>query len=114
MRRGSIGPPWLRAARTAGHQRDAAHAGEAASGVIVDAGNFADGRKTFDVINYDDPAQFEAEREAIRETFTPLVGGSAGLLLPWGAMGWVGWGGVAVSVGGLVRAVNCLPSPALM
>ena len=30
------------------------------------AGNFADGRKTFDVINYDDPAQFEAERAAIR------------------------------------------------
>lgn len=30
------------------------------------AGNFADGRKTFDVINYDDPAQFEAEREYIR------------------------------------------------
>jgi hypothetical protein len=30
------------------------------------AGNFADGRKTFDVINYDDPAQFAEEREYIR------------------------------------------------
>ena len=29
-------------------------------------GNFADGRKTFDEINYDDPAQFAAEREEIR------------------------------------------------
>lgn len=30
------------------------------------AGNFADGRKTFKEINYDDPKQFEEEREYIR------------------------------------------------
>lgn len=46
---------------------------EAFEKIRVNPGNFADGRKTFDVINYDDPKQFEAEREAIRETFTPLV-----------------------------------------
>ena len=34
--------------------------------IRVNPGNFADGRKTFEVINYDDPAQFAAEREAIR------------------------------------------------
>lgn len=37
------------------------------------AGNFADGRKTFDVINYDDPKQFEAEREYIRWATAPAV-----------------------------------------
>ena len=45
------------------------------------AGNFADGRKTFDVINYDDPAQFAEEREYIR-----WVGGCSG---GW-VLGWVG------------------------
>ena len=41
--------------------------------IRINPGNFADGAKKFDVINYDDPAQFAAEREQIRETFTPLV-----------------------------------------
>ena len=35
--------------------------------IRVNPGNFADGRKTFEVINYDDPAQFRAEQEHIRE-----------------------------------------------
>ena len=35
--------------------------------IRVNPGNFADGRKTFEVINYDDPAQFAAEQEQIRE-----------------------------------------------
>eukprot|EP00887_Chlorella_sp_A99_P004201 scaffold15.g4201.t1 len=37
------------------------------------ARNFVDGRKSFKEINYDDPAQFAAERESFREVFTPLV-----------------------------------------
>ncbi|KAK9843665.1 hypothetical protein WJX81_001770 [Elliptochloris bilobata] len=41
--------------------------------IRINPGNFADGRKTFEVINYDDPAQFRAEQEQIRELFTPLV-----------------------------------------
>ncbi len=35
--------------------------------IRVNPGNFADGRKTFEEINYDDPAEFEAEKEHIRE-----------------------------------------------
>lgn len=35
--------------------------------IRINPGNFADGRKTFEVINYDDPAQFRAEQESIRE-----------------------------------------------
>lgn len=35
--------------------------------IRINPGNFADGRKTFEVINYDDPAQFRAEQEHIRE-----------------------------------------------
>lgn len=35
--------------------------------IRINPGNFADGRKTFEVINYDDPAQFKAEQEQIRE-----------------------------------------------
>ncbi|KAG2452668.1 hypothetical protein HYH02_002901 [Chlamydomonas schloesseri] len=46
---------------------------EAFEKIRVNPGNFADGRKTFDVINYDDPREFERERELIEETFTPLV-----------------------------------------
>jgi (E)-4-hydroxy-3-methylbut-2-enyl-diphosphate synthase len=46
---------------------------EAFEKVRVNPGNFVDGRKKFDEINYDDPAQFEAEREHIEEVFTPLV-----------------------------------------
>ena len=42
-------------------------------GEVLSRRNFADGRKTFEEINYDDPAQFAAEQEAIRETFMPLV-----------------------------------------
>jgi hypothetical protein len=41
--------------------------------IRINPGNFADGRKTFEEINYDDPAQFEAERAHIEEVFTPLV-----------------------------------------
>jgi (E)-4-hydroxy-3-methylbut-2-enyl-diphosphate synthase len=41
--------------------------------IRVNPGNFADGRKTFEVINYDDPKQFEEERAYIEEVFTPLV-----------------------------------------
>ena len=39
--------------------------------IRVNPGNFADGRKTFEVINYDDPAQFRAEQEHIAEVGTP-------------------------------------------
>ena len=35
--------------------------------IRINPGNFADGRKTFEEINYDDPREFEAEREHIRE-----------------------------------------------
>ncbi|KAL4448645.1 hypothetical protein ABPG75_005864 [Micractinium tetrahymenae] len=41
--------------------------------IRINPGNFADGRKTFEVINYDDPQQFGAERDYIREVFSPLV-----------------------------------------
>lgn len=41
--------------------------------IRINPGNFADGRKTFEVINYDDPKEFEKEREYIEEVFTPLV-----------------------------------------
>eukprot|EP00892_Ulva_mutabilis_P008353 jgi/Ulvmu1/5890/UM026_0011.1 len=46
---------------------------EAFQKVRVNPGNFADGRKRFDEINYDDPSQFEDERAHIEEVFTPLV-----------------------------------------
>lgn len=46
--------------------------------IRINPGNFADGRKTFEEINYDDPAQFEAERAHIEEVFTPLVRCSEG------------------------------------
>ncbi len=35
--------------------------------VRINPGNFADGRKTFEEINYDDPKEFEAERQHIEE-----------------------------------------------
>ena len=41
--------------------------------IRINPGNFADGAKKFEDINYDDPAQFQAERENIRELFAPLV-----------------------------------------
>ena len=40
---------------------------EAFEKIRINPGNFTDGRKTFEEINYDDPAVFEAEREEIRE-----------------------------------------------
>ena len=40
---------------------------EAFEKIRINPGNFADGRKTFEVINYDDPKQFEAEKQHIRE-----------------------------------------------
>ncbi|KAJ9507083.1 hypothetical protein QJQ45_004762 [Haematococcus lacustris] len=46
---------------------------EAFEKVRINPGNFADGRKTFETINYEDPAEFEAERAHIEEVFTPLV-----------------------------------------
>ena len=46
---------------------------EAFEKVRVNPGNFVDGVKKFDEIDYDDPAQFEAERANIEEVFTPLV-----------------------------------------
>ncbi len=44
--------------------------------IRVNPGNFADGRKTFEEINYDDPAEFEAEKEHIREVW-PWIASSA-------------------------------------
>mmetsp|Transcript_5782 Transcript_5782/g.18830 ORF Transcript_5782/g.18830 Transcript_5782/m.18830 type:complete len:739 (-) Transcript_5782:220-2436(-) len=41
--------------------------------IRVNPGNFADGRKTFEEINYDSPEEFEAEKAYIEELFTPLV-----------------------------------------
>lgn len=41
--------------------------------VRINPGNFVDGRKSFEEIDYDDPAQFEDERQHIEEVFTPLV-----------------------------------------
>lgn len=35
--------------------------------IRVNPGNYADGRKTFEVINYDDPKEFELERLHIEE-----------------------------------------------
>lgn len=41
--------------------------------IRINPGNFADGAKKFETINYDDPAQFQAEKEGIKELFAPLV-----------------------------------------
>lgn len=46
---------------------------EAFEKIRINPGNFVDGRKTFEEIDYDDPAVFEAERAEIERTFTPLV-----------------------------------------
>ena len=40
---------------------------EAFEKIRINPGNFADGRKSFEVINYDDPKQFELEREHMQE-----------------------------------------------
>eukprot|EP00291_Cryptomonas_curvata_P000633 CAMPEP_0172178732 /NCGR_PEP_ID=MMETSP1050-20130122/16211_1 /TAXON_ID=233186 /ORGANISM="Cryptomonas curvata, Strain CCAP979/52" /LENGTH=371 /DNA_ID=CAMNT_0012851507 /DNA_START=10 /DNA_END=1121 /DNA_ORIENTATION=- len=41
--------------------------------IRINPGNFADGRKSFKEINYDNPADYQAELDYIEETFTPLV-----------------------------------------
>ena len=46
---------------------------EAFEKIRINPGNFADGRKSFEVINYDDPAQFRAEQEHIREVSCSLL-----------------------------------------
>jgi len=55
------------------HPKASLLACEAFEKIRVNPGNFADGRKTFETIDYDSPAEFEAERAYIEETFTPLV-----------------------------------------
>lgn len=44
---------------------------EAFEKIRINPGNFADGRKSFKVINYDDPKQFELEREHMQEVGNP-------------------------------------------
>lgn len=39
--------------------------------IRINPGNFSDGRKTFEEMTYDDPAQFAAEREYMREVPPP-------------------------------------------
>ena len=46
---------------------------EAFDKIRVNPGNFADGRKTFKEITYEDPADYQAELDYIEEMFTPLV-----------------------------------------
>lgn len=46
---------------------------EAFEKIRINPGNFVDGRKKFDMINYDDPEQFKEEQLHIEEVFTPLV-----------------------------------------
>mmetsp|Transcript_745 Transcript_745/g.2261 ORF Transcript_745/g.2261 Transcript_745/m.2261 type:complete len:737 (+) Transcript_745:186-2396(+) len=46
---------------------------EAFEKIRINPGNFSDGRKTFEEMTYDDPAQFAAEREYMRTKFEPLV-----------------------------------------
>ena len=46
---------------------------EAFEKIRINPGNFADGRKSFEVINYDDPAQFRAEQEHIREVRATVI-----------------------------------------
>ncbi len=46
---------------------------EAFEKIRINPGNFADGRKSFEVINYDDPAQFRAEQEHIREVKATFI-----------------------------------------
>ena len=61
--------------------------------IRINPGNFADGRKTFEEINYDDPAQFRAEQEHIREVCTVSylgagsLSGRRGLAMPHPALG---------------------------
>jgi len=46
---------------------------EAFDKIRINPGNFADGRKTFKEITYEDPKDYQAELDYIEETFTPLV-----------------------------------------
>lgn len=63
--------------------------------IRVNPGNFADGRKTFEVINYEDPKQFEEERAYIEE-----VGGG------W-REGWVrGEGTLGLRIDGMLAGVE--------
>lgn len=55
------------------HPKAAILVAEAFEKIRVNPGNFADGRKTFEEIDYDSPEEFEAERAYIEELFTPLV-----------------------------------------
>ena len=41
--------------------------------IRVNPGNYADGRKKFEEITYEDPADYQRELDYIEETFTPLV-----------------------------------------
>jgi len=41
--------------------------------IRINPGNFADGRKSFKEINYENEAEYQAELDFIEETFTPLV-----------------------------------------
>jgi hypothetical protein len=59
--------------------------------IRINPGNFADGRKTFEERNYDDPAQFEAERAEIEEV-RGFEGGVSGV--QGSAGGWLGASGV--------------------
>lgn len=56
-------PPWL----THPPPDIALHRTATHTQIRINPGNFADGRKTFEEINYDDPAQFEAEKAEIEE-----------------------------------------------
>lgn len=47
---------------------------EAFEKIRINPGNFADGRKTFEEINYDDPKEFEAER--VRAGSLAALGGA--------------------------------------
>jgi len=55
------------------HPKAALLVADAFEKIRVNPGNFADGRKTFEEIDYDSPEEFEAERAYIEELFTPLV-----------------------------------------
>uniref|UniRef100_A0A7S0WSW2 4-hydroxy-3-methylbut-2-en-1-yl diphosphate synthase (ferredoxin), chloroplastic n=1 Tax=Pyramimonas obovata TaxID=1411642 RepID=A0A7S0WSW2_9CHLO len=46
---------------------------EAFEKIRINPGNFADGRKTFEEIDYESPEQYAAEVEYAEEIFTPLV-----------------------------------------
>jgi len=41
--------------------------------IRINPGNYADGRKKFEEITYEDPADYQRELDDIEETFTPLV-----------------------------------------